>query len=157
MNNDNVKVILKRKIAGSLSSPLDFHINWLLIRQPYEETTEESIKKIIDIMGDGENRSHSVGVLNQKMNPEYLSAYGKNLEPIAPVFLFVGPLFSTTDNLPFITRVLRYAADLRKNVIKEEVPDQTEETIKEQETSQETAGVRFSDVKEPKPPWVLRE
>jgi hypothetical protein len=92
--------------------------------------SDKSFDAITAAFYSKKNRRHVVGVLNERIDPEYASSLGKEIVSIGLVAEFVGLPFDdryAEKNVPLGSKVLKHIASLRKDLIREEAPEETNE------------------------------
>jgi hypothetical protein len=139
LQSDSVKPILTREIHPADCMITSSAYVEILLRETIggRYISDESFDKITTAFYSERNQKHAVGVLNERIDPEYASSFGKEITPIGPAVVLVGLPFAdryAEKNVHFLSKILKHAASLREDLIRE-APEE-EAQIKPQEPSE---------------------
>jgi hypothetical protein len=140
LQSDNVKPILTREIHPADRMITSSGYLEILLRETIggRYISGKSFDAITTAFYSDRNRTHVVGVVNERIDAAYASSFGKEIVPTGLFFGSVGLFFAdryAEKNVLLGSKVLKHIASLRKDLIREEVLEETNE-VKPQEQSE---------------------
>lgn len=152
LQSDSAKPILTREIhpADRMRSPR--YVEILLqesLRGRY--ISDESFEAIKTAFNSEKNSTHVVGVLNERIDLEYASSFGKEIVPTGLVAGFVGSTFAdryADKNVHFLSKILKHLGSLRKDLIRETPEERSEVQPPEQSENPTQQGKHVTFLKD---------